>query len=116
MSLGFLICHMGITVAPTTSCCFEDATGQRTSRAWHSTCHLGMLRDGNCSSHDHHYYLQLMHEGLGPRTFEGPGFEKIINPETDRAGIFRNKKMIKEREEGKLRPDSQVNKAICASL
>ena len=33
--------------------------------------------------------------------------------ETD---IFRNKKMIKGREEGKLRPDSQVNKAICASV
>ena len=30
-------------------------------------------------------------------------------------GIFRNKKMIKEREEGKLRPDSQVNKAICVN-
>lgn len=57
-----------------------------------------------------------MLEGSGPSTFEGPGFEKTINTEMDRAGIFRNKKMIKEKEEGKLRPDSQVNKAICASL
>lgn len=45
-----------------------------------------------------------------------PGFEKIINTDVDRAGIFRNKKMIKERDKGKLRPDSRVNKAICASM
>lgn len=77
--------------------------------------HACLLRDGNCYSHNHRYYLQLMLEGSGPSTFEGPGFEKTINTEMDRAGIFRNKKMIKEKEEGKLRPDSQVNKAICVS-
>lgn len=34
-----------------------------------------------------------------------PCFEKI-NTNTDSAGIFRNEKTTKEREEGKIRPDS----------